>query len=450
MKESISIEHKIQYFCVTKEPEIIRSKSGKSVMLTEGACTTELPRTCPECGGTLHVHDHRHVFIQDLELFGNLSLLKVGYARMECRYCEAKSSQEVPFRVEHHMLTTRLETRVCRRLNQEATLKATSISLGIHPSIIKEIDKERLRGRGFLTRPEYAASIGIDEFLLHKGHRYATVVIDLDRKRVIFLEEGRKKEQAEHFIRRMGPAWMSHVKAVSMDMNAQYDSAFRESAPHVAIVYDRFHMVKLFNDPVLTAIRRRLQNECDENKDGEGFKLLKGSRFILLTSPQKLREKEAAVENNERLRRDYISKGLPVPPGERLMRTGFVRKLETLLFANGELNVAYLLLDQFKYAYDVDSMDVMMKELEQWHALARQSDVPEILRFSQTLKSHQDGLVNRVIHKISSGAVEGINTMIKSLRRTAYGFRDTEYFFLKVMFESLKPRLRYLSPKILS
>ena len=259
MEESISIEHRIQYFRVTKEPKTIRSKSGKGVMLTEGVCTTELPRTCPECGGTLHVHDHQHVFIQDFELFGNLSLLKVGYARMECRRCKEKLSQEVPFRAKSHMLTTRLETRVCRRLNQGSTLKATSAGLGIHPSIIKGIDKERLRSRSFLTRPEHAANIGIDEFLLHKGHRYATVVIDLDRKRVIFLEEGKKKEQAEHFIRRMDPAWMSHVKAVSMDMNAQYDSAFRESAPHVAIVYDRFHMVKLFNDSVLTAIRRRLQ-----------------------------------------------------------------------------------------------------------------------------------------------------------------------------------------------
>ncbi len=77
----------------------------------------------------------------------------------------------------------------------------------------------------------------------------------------------------------------------------------------------------------------------------------------------------------------------------------FVRKFGSLLFANGELTIAYLLPEQFKYAYDAGPMDVMVKGLEQWSRPAQRSDVPEILRFAQTLRAHQDGPVNRVIHK---------------------------------------------------
>lgn len=450
MDECISIEHKIQYFRVTGEPRIIKSRSGKAVMLTDGLCTCAVPRTCPACGGPMHVHNHQHVLIQDLEILGNVSVLRVSYCRTACACCGTKLPQDIPFRAKGHRLTTRLAARVCRRLNQGVTLKATAVSLGVHPSIVKEIDKARLLGMPCLDGPEHARNIGIDEFLLHKGHRYATVVVDLDRKRVIFLEEGKKKEQAAHFIHRMGPAWMGHVRAVSMDMNAQYDSAFRQFAPHVDIVYDKFHMVKLFNDSVLTAIRRRLQNQCAENRDRAGFKLLKNSRYILLTSPGKLRERERlAAENNRRLREGYLDRGLSLPPGERLMGTGRVRRLETLLAANEELSVAYLLLDQFKYAYGLDSMDAMKDGLGQWYRLDGQSKAPEIHRFARTLRLHEDGLVNRVLHKISSGAVEGINNMIKTLRRKAYGFRDTEYFFLRVMFESYKIRSGFLSPKIL-
>jgi transposase len=451
MNESISIEHKIQYFSVTGEPEQHRSRSGKSVLVTKGMCTYGLPRACPVCGGPMHVHDRQHVMLQDYELFGQMSLLDVSFHRVACRFCAHTETQKVPFRSSGHMLTRRLEERVCRRLNQGSTIKAASISLGIHPSVVKDIDRRRLENMPFLTHPPMARYIGIDEFLLHRGHRYATVVTDLERRTVIFLEAGKRKEQAEHFIARMGPSWMKHVEAVSMDMNAQYDSAFRERAPDARIVYDRFHMVKLFNDSVITAIRRRLQGDCEQRHDRQGYELLKGSRYLVLTSRQNLHSRELdAVENNRRLHDDYAAKGLSIPPGERLMRTGRERRLGDLLAANSDLNVAYTMLDQFKYAYDATSSDVMSRGLADWYRLARQSKVPEILRFADTIRSHEDGLVNRVMHKISSGVVEGINNMIKTLRRKSYGFRDTEYFFLKIMFESYKPRSGYVSHKILS
>ncbi len=450
MHESISILHKIQYLDVTKEPEARRSSSGKSVLLTRGRCTAPLPRTCTQCGGPMHIHDRHAVRLQDYELLGSVHIVEVSYHRMRCRRCGSYRSQDIPFRSCHHMVTTRLERRALTRLSCGATAKAASISLGIHPSVVKQIDLRRLESVALLRSPVAAPYIGIDEFLLHKGHRYATAVMDIQRARVIWMQEGKKKEQALNFMRDMGLRWMSQVVAVSMDMNAQYDSAFREMAPHVKIVYDRFHMVKLFNDSVLTTIRRRLQNECAASGDRRGVRLLKGSRFLVLTSASRLEGKDRqAREDNRHLNERYLSRGLSLPPGQRMRRASGQARLRDLLAANSELCVAYVLGDQFRHAYDVDSGGVMAEGLRRWYLLAYQSKVPEIVRFADTIRSNEDGLLNRVAHKISNGVVEGLNNMIKTMRRKAYGFRDTRYFFLKVMFQSLLPKSNYISPKFL-
>jgi transposase len=157
--------------------------------------------------------------------------------------------------------------------------------LHIHPSVVRDIDVKRLKRRFPSVRPTtYSTHIAVDEFLLHKGHRYATVFIDLNTVHVIYLEEGKKKQQLLNFIRIMGKEWMSHVQAVSMDMNAQYDSAFREGAPHVKVVYDLFHMVKLYNDRVLTLMRRRTQNELEEQGNKKAYRLYKNMRFVLTSN----------------------------------------------------------------------------------------------------------------------------------------------------------------------
>ncbi len=82
-----------------------------------------------------------------------------------------------------------------------------------------------------------------------------------------------------------------------------------------------------------------------------------------------------------------------------------------------------------------------------WLTLARQSKVHEILIYAKTIESHIEGIVNHADHPISSGKLEGTNNLIKTIRRKAYGFRDTEYFFLKIMEASRKPRVRFKSHK---
>ena len=141
----------------------------------------------------------------------------------------------------------------------------------------------------------------------------------------------------------------------------------------------------------------------------------------------------------------YLDKGRPLPPGERIRSPYKERRLNDILAANEDLSVCYLLLEQFNLAYGVTSITELYKGMKSWMKLARQSAIPELLSFCGTIERHLMGIVYHAKFPISSGKVEGVNNLIKTIRRKAYGFRDTEYFFLKIKFASLRGSYRYKS-----
>ena len=97
--------------------------------------------------------------------------------------------------------------------------------------------------------------------------------------------------------------------------------------------------------------------------------------------------------------------------------------MKDILAANEDLSVCYLLLEQFNLAYDVKSITKLYRGMKAWMKLARQSGVPELLSFCNTVEKHLMGIVYHAKFPISSGKVEGVNNMIKTIRRKAYGYR---------------------------
>jgi transposase len=449
MNDAITIEHHLTSFQVTKEPESVPTLSGKKLVLTRGSLYLPEDRTCPHCSGYLDVHQHHEVSLQHLPLFTKTHMLKIDRVRLKCRCCGYMEYQKIPFKASRHRITGYLKAYIMKYLSQGYTLKEVSQILDVNPSVVKTIDKERLEFKFRGRAPEYYSKhIGIDEFLLHKRHRYATVVIDLDTGDVLFCEEGKKKEQVYHFFEQMGCDWMSHVRAVAMDMNAQYDSAFREKAPHVKIVYDLFHVVKLYNDKVLTAMRRRKQRELKEAGDTAGYQLFKGSRFLLTSNRSTLQERDAqAQQNNQQLYEAYESKGLSLPPGARRIKADREKRLDDLLSVNTDFCAAYILLEQLKMAFKQSSRSSLESGMKQWIKLAKQSGVEEIRSYTATIESHLVGILNHADCPVSNGKLEGTNNLIKTIRRKSYGIPDTQYFFLKIMEASRRPYRQYKSHK---
>ena len=148
--------------------------------------------------------------IQDIDLLGHLHIIIVTYDRYCCssEECNHTQMQEIRFKEPGHFITKRMGRRISIRLNCGAGISETARTLSVHPNIIREIDKANLKAMLDGREPPICEYIGIDEFKLHKGHRYATVVTDLKSGRVLFLEAGKSKEQAYHFFSRMGDKWM--------------------------------------------------------------------------------------------------------------------------------------------------------------------------------------------------------------------------------------------------
>ncbi len=165
-----------------------------------------------------------------------------------------------------------------------------------------------------------------------------------------------------------------------------------------AIVFDRFHVVKLFNDK-LSNFRRELYRAANERER----KVLKGSRWLLLKLPKNLDERR-----NER------------------------RRLEQALKINKPLATAYYMKEELRLFWEQDSKSDARSFLKDWRGRAWASGIPMLQKFATTLLEHEPGLLAWYDFPISTGPLEGTNNKIKTPQRRAYGYRDQEFFKLLI------------------
>ena len=164
------------------------------------------------------------------------------------------------------MITNELYGYIVNEMALGKTIKEVATATGVHRNIVKEIDllnplNNRYtyvdeKGNLSFTKPDVQATIlGIDEFKLHNGHKFATIIVDITTDYILWVQEGKKKQVVYDFIDHVGLDYMSKVRAISADMNSNYAEAFKERCPHLDLVYDHFHNVKNFNDKVISRIR---------------------------------------------------------------------------------------------------------------------------------------------------------------------------------------------------
>ncbi len=135
---------------------------------------------------------------------------------------------------------------------------------------VKEIDLQRLKdkytvdGKTLIKPEKQARFLGVDEFKLRNGYKYASLIIDMESGHILWLAHGKRKRTVYDFIDHVGEAWMDGVEAVACGMNSDFQEAFEERCPHIQPVFDYFHLVKNFNEKVVGAIRK--DEEAAEGK----------------------------------------------------------------------------------------------------------------------------------------------------------------------------------------
>lgn len=320
----------------------------------------------------------------------------VKMRRFFCRNCGRTRFENLGIADKKKHYTHTLEKYVmelCARM----TIRDVAEHLGLNWRTVKEIDRKRLRRN--LPRDEDLRKIrflGIDEVSVRKGHRYLTTVVDLETGRVVYVGEGRRVESLAPFLRRLKRIGVRPT-AIALDMWKPYAKAIRRYYRGLPLVYDVFHILADYSR-VLNEIR---VDEAQKLEGDPAFTLIKGSRYLLLKGQEKL--SDTARE-----------------------------RLERLLEINRPLFIAYVLKEQLRQLWKLPTRYQAARFLEDWIRKALSSRIAALARFARKLRRHADGILNYFTFQITTAKVEGINNRIKVIKRKAYGYRDLNYFKLKI------------------
>ena len=183
-----------------------------------------------------------------------------------------------------------------------------------------------------------------------------------------------------------------NLKGIAMDMSPAFYSAVKQELPHVSIIFDRFHVMKLVTT-ALEDIRKEQQRIYGES--------LKGERFLLLKNYSSLDENG-------------------------------MERLNTFLKMNEPLLVAHTMKEQLREFWEQEDREKGEIFLKKWCFDALMTGIKPLAKVAKSLWRKSEGLLSYFAHKISNGKAEGINNKIKTLKRQAYGYRDMEYFKLRL------------------
>ena len=293
---------------------------------------------------------------------------------------------------------TRAFQRYVIELSKHMTIRDVAGHLHVGWDLVKDIQKRSLSRRFGHIRLKHLRRIAIDEISIGRGHRYLTVVLDLASGAVVFVGDGKGAQALDPFWKRLGRA-RAAIEAVAIDMSRAYIRAVETNLPKAVLVFDHFHIVKLFNEK-LSNLRRDLYREATEKLHKD---VLKGTRWLLLKNPENL-----DAERQES------------------------RRLHEALTLNRPLATAYYLKEDLRRVWEQPDKAAAERVLEDWIRRAESSGITLLIKFARTLAIHRSGILNYYDSPISTGPLEGTNTKIRVLQRQAYGFRDAEFFKLKI------------------
>lgn len=322
------------------------------------------------------------------------SVIVATLPRVQCHDCGVVRQINVGF-ADPRRRYTKDWAKYALQLTRSMTIKDVADLLDVSWDVIKELKKDDLAKRFGNPSLKDVRRIAIDEICIGKGHRYVTLVMNLDTGAIIFVGDGKSAESLVPFWKRLGRR-RHRIAAVAMDMSSAYISAVRGNLPKADIVFDRFHVVKLMNEK-LTTLRRQLYREATADEKA----VLKGSRWLLLKNPENLSE--------ERDEEAHLAAALQL---------------------NEPLAKGYYLKEELRMFWDETFRWPAQLFLRSWCRRAIATGLEPLKTMAKTLTRLEDGLLNYFDHRISSGPMEGTNNKIKTLQRQSYGIRDREYFEL--------------------
>ena len=323
--------------------------------------------------------------------------VRLDIPRVYCPKCDKLRQITLWFAEEFRTYSKSFE-RYVKDLCKLMTISEVAAHLNVSWDTVKEIHKRYLDQKYGNPSLKHLKNIAIDEIYNGKKKKYMTIVLNLETGAVIFVGKGKGSEALEPFWEKLGRR-KKKIKSVAIDMSAAYTKAVTENLPKAWLVYDHFHVIKLYNEK-LSDLRRELYGKTE---DADVKALLKGTRWLLLKNAENLDEKK----------------------GERA-------RLEKALQANRPLMVAYYLKEELHRIWEQPDRERAEEIFERWLSTAEESEVEMMTKFAKTMKEHRAGILNYYEEQVTTAALEGTNAKIRVMQRRAYGFRDEKYLELKI------------------
>lgn len=353
---------------------------------------------CPDCLERAPIHDHRERVWRHLDTFQYRTLLHARVPRLNCPRHGVRQLR-VPWAEEGSRFTALFEALAIDWMKQ-APLAAVAERLHLSWDEAAGIQERAVR-RGLARREvETVRYLGVDETSFQRRHEYVSVVTDLERTRVLYVADDRKRESLDSFWQGLSREHLGSIEAVAMDMWEPYIRSTRAHLPDAdsKIVFDKFHVAQHLNNAV-DKVRRQ------ENRQllAEGKPWLVKTKFSWLRNPENFTQQSW---------REFA------PLRESVLKTAR----------------AWALKEAAMCLWDLRYLGVVERNFRAWYNWAIRSRLEPIKRVARMIKAHWTNIKTYFKHRITNAGAESINAKIQMVKYMSRGFRNRQRFRNAIYF----------------
>lgn len=354
--------------------------------------------SCPECNDTCSIYDHRSERAwRHLDTMQFKTYLVSEVPRVSCKAHGVKSVK-VPWADLKGQFTALFERFAVDVLLSASSKSKAADLLGLSWDEVHHIQQRAVK-RGLDRRDlSEAQHLGIDEKSFLKGHHYASLLYDIDGKRVIDIVEHRTQEAAVTLLQCLPEQVRAGVEAVAVDMWDPFLSAIREVLPAAEIVHDKYHIASYLTkavDEVRRKEHRTLKNEGDE--------ALKSTKYLWLKNP------ENWSEENQATFKELQDRGLKV-------------------------GRAWAIKETFHGLWEYSYQKSARKFFDGWYWWATHSRLEPMIKVAKMLKRHLENILTYLQHRITNATAEGFNSKIQAIKAASRGFRNFSNYRIAILF----------------
>lgn len=363
--------------------------------------------SCHRCGRRGHIHSVRKIYVTDLSCIGLNVRIELKTPQIKCPKCGHFHTLR-PSYVHPTMGFTWRFMRYVSSLLVYTPARKLAVMLGISVSTVLRIDKAVLKAE--LPPPCFDGMEGIlvDEKYLGPSFGFITLVINARTGEPLHIAQGKDGAALESFFNLLTDSQKRSIRFLGIDRANAYRAAALKHLPWVEVCYDAFHLISNMNEVVDKVRRAEFAHPTEAHRQ-----LVAGQRYHLLKAKENLADDES-------------------------------KELTELLAINRNLNVTYVLKEQFRTIFTQKSENAAIWELSRWIRLALKSGVGYVKRFALGIAKKFNEIINGIRYKINSGRIESANAGIKRIQSKSCGLFDIEYLFMKMRQIYLAKHVPYL------